>query len=193
MGISGVIVDMVQEITEAVSEFSKLDVDDDEGADEVSRSKFSQWELWARRVQYGSHLKVILCSIAIQLKFFVCAKKQKKERNYDQNRSFPKLHCQINFLTNKFLEATHQTLFPYSLRIPSIWMAFYPLIIFFRVQKMDHRVVPRLLLQRRILLCLISISPPYCWWSRSPCLGIFYCCFQPPVYLFIYFVIVSVN
>ncbi|XP_042460855.1 glycerophosphodiester phosphodiesterase GDPD2-like [Zingiber officinale] len=43
MGISGVIVDMVQEITEAVSEFSRLDVDGDEGgAEEVSRPKFSQ-------------------------------------------------------------------------------------------------------------------------------------------------------
>lgn len=50
MGINGVIVDLVQEISEAVSQFSQPDVDDNKdaieaGTEEAARPKFSQREL----------------------------------------------------------------------------------------------------------------------------------------------------
>lgn len=47
MGVSGVIVDLVREITEAVSAFSRPDVEGAVGAKEdgASRPKFSQAEL----------------------------------------------------------------------------------------------------------------------------------------------------
>lgn len=47
MGVSGVIVDLVQEITEAVSAFSRPDVESAVGGKEdgASRPKFSQAEL----------------------------------------------------------------------------------------------------------------------------------------------------
>ncbi|KAG6523638.1 hypothetical protein ZIOFF_013503 [Zingiber officinale] len=64
MGISGVIVDMVQEITEAVSEFSRLDVDGDEGgAEEV----LAEQKGWMKRVLSQDERKDQVVSLTASL------------------------------------------------------------------------------------------------------------------------------